>query len=245
MHTSSESCYYFATTSSEAPSIETTANVPKKQMRVCIEGNIGAGKTTLIGRLSKLILELPFVDEFHVELEQIDMNMLALFNQDPIKHGLAFQNSMMRMRLAMMQRSLEHIERARNANRSCIVLIDTGPLRELAFTRANELSGNIDSATAQAHVNGYVQILNAATNLMPEKIVLLNPPVAQCAKNIRNRNRDHEDNIAADYLNNIRRAHVSEMQTIAHHWPQTGVYTVELQGEHAEPHIVWNLINTM
>lgn len=253
MNASSESVTYGVThavrmlptsssSSSEATIMDAATTVVKKQIRICIEGNIGAGKTTLIERLSDLVVRSGMFSEVHVEFEQVDNELLALFNQDPVKYGLEFQHSMMNMRLAMLKRSRDHIEHARQANRSCVVLVDTGPLREFAFTRANELAGNITPTDAQAHIDAFTQTVNALGNIMPEKIILLNPLTTSCLLNIRERNRKYEQNITISYLDHVRNAHETQLTTIDRLWSHVQLYTVALDGVFASAVTIFNLI---
>lgn len=201
-----------------------------QQWRICIEGNIGAGKSKLIGTLEQFLQTFDGTLEVIVEYEKIDQPLLNLFNQNPAAYGLQFQQSMMEMRLEMMRRSYKYIESARARECACVVLIDTGPLREIAFTNANARAGNINAAAAQQHIDQYLDRLtntNADIALIPEHIVLLNPSTNHCVRNITNRGRANEHLLSREYLEHIRQAHIDNVETLTSRAPQVQVHRVE------------------
>lgn len=204
-----------------------TSNETPALLRVCFEGNIGVGKTTLIESVCEFLKQSSRFDRIIVERENVDAQLLECFNRSPSVYGLAFQQAMMEARFEMMLRSWQHLCDARLANQSCVVLIDTGPLRELAFTRANERVGNMSPGAADAHIELFLERIRSHPNIMPEHLLLIDAPVHQCVKNIARRSRGNEHLLTSSYLTNIRNEHLSQTTTLINNFPTLQLHTLE------------------
>lgn len=182
---------------------------------VSVEGNIGIGKSTLTHRLS----ELGFGQ---LQPEDVNLQLLKKFYEDPKQYGFAFQLYMLAHRLAQ-------------AKQTCVPsVIDRGILGDAAFASVANVYGNISNDDFAIYCN----ILQTA-QIMPNHItVYLTAAPATCLRRLQDRNREGEENIDLSYLETIDRAHfrmvIASMlegnRTIIADWEQFGhVHDLALQ----------------
>lgn len=191
-----------------------------RTLRICLEGNIGVGKTTLCEELKKtLISEYNFQpQDVFIFKEEIDMDMLHQFNEDPVKYAESFQTSMMKARLKNISKAHQlYLSKLTDAKSECVIILDTGMLRELVFTHANYLLKRISKEFVIQHFKDFQQSLAQESNnnikqigwqnldpvppaIEPEFTFVLTTTPSFCLKNIQTRHRDNENLISLDYL---------------------------------------------
>lgn len=193
--------------------------------RICIEGNIAAGKSQLCENLKVEISKL-FPDvEVIILPEIINQELLAKFDNDPETYALEFQETMCRSRVNRLIEAYQGvINGADLPDRKLIFLMDTGPLREIAFTRANEAFNRISKDVANEHLSRFEKTLNEKEDeirkslneskkkfsIMPEVMILLDANPYDCNDNKIRRGRKSEEKLTLKYLNQLRRAHFLE-----------------------------------
>ncbi len=153
---------------------------------IVIEGNIGAGKTTLAGRIA---------DQYnaHLILEQFDDNpFLPKFYQDPEKYSFPLELSFLASRYKQLNDELS----PRNLFKTFTVA-DYYFMKSLVFA-SSTLKGD--------EYNLYRQIFYIiyGTLPMPDIFVYLHLSPEHLLNNIKKRGRDYEQSITLEYLQKIQ-----------------------------------------
>src|SRR5688572_1561612 len=91
---------------------------------ICIEGNIGIGKTTLVTKLAAHLGLFAFYEEFE------ENPLLPLFYSDPVKHALDLE-------LSFLEARAKQLRRIREAQGNKAMLSDYSLDKCLLFARAN------------------------------------------------------------------------------------------------------------
>ncbi len=156
---------------------------------IAIEGNIGAGKTTLCKQLS---------EQFNTRLilESFDENpFLSKFYENPERHAFSVELFFMTERYKQLQESLTPADLFQEFTISDYYFIKT-----LLFAKQNLKDDEY-------------RLFNNIFNLLsanfpkPDLIVYLHRPVEQLLKNIKKRGRNYEQQIKAEYLETIQTAY--------------------------------------
>jgi len=90
-----------------------------------------------------------------------------------------------------------------------VVLLDTGVMREIAFSTANRTRKNIDEESYQAHMKCFTSAFESIGCPLPDVIILLNCSVDRAMSNMKKRNRSNEALISEDYMESIRSHYLS------------------------------------
>lgn len=156
---------------------------------IAIEGNIGAGKTTLCQKLSQ--------DKgYRLILEQFaDNPFLPHFYKNPERYAFTVELFFMTERHKQLQQQLSQQDLFQQT-----ILSDYIFYKTLLFAR-NNLS-NEEYRLFQRLFN----ILNASF-AKPDLLVYLHRPVESLLSNIQKRGRPYEQEISPDYLDQIQRAY--------------------------------------
>lgn len=174
---------------------------------ICIEGNIGSGKTTLARALKEMFERISSGENhniFLIEERMMDLDRLSKYNANPKEEAFSFQQYMNTQRLEMIRDAKKYML-SHPAN--VIVIMDTGPLREYAFTLSNMSSdSSFNSTVANQHLSTFAAIIKNE-NLLPDLTILLDPSEKQCLRSIEKRARGNENLLKADYLHLIRSFH--------------------------------------
>jgi deoxyguanosine kinase len=166
-----------------------------KHSYVAIEGNIGAGKTTLCKKLSS---------DFNTRLilESFDENpFLSKFYENPERHAFSVELFFMTERYKQLQKSLYPADLLQQFTISDYFFIKT-----LLFAKQNLKEDEYDL---------FNNIFNILTTNFPKPnlIVYLHRPIEELLKNIRTRNRSYEQQISAEYLQTIQTAYFDYFKT--------------------------------
>ncbi|SDH51101.1 deoxynucleoside kinase [Chitinophaga filiformis] len=167
-----------------------------KYKYITIEGNIGAGKTTLATKLAahfnaKLILE-----------EFADNPFLPKFYEKPQQYAFPLELFFMAERYKQLKDMLQMQDMFSN-----LVVSDYLFIKSLLFAKIN---------LKEEEYNLYqklFEIINPQL-VQPDLLIFLNAPVTKLQQNIRHRNRSYEQQIADDYLVSV---HDMYMQYIRQH----------------------------
>ncbi len=154
-----------------------------------IEGNIGAGKTTLATRLAqdfnaKLVLE-----------RFADNPFLPKFYSNPERFSFTLELSFLADRYKQLNEDLRSVSLFQP-----LMIADYFFMKSLIFAK-NTLSGD--------EYNLYRQIFEIIYNSIPkpELYVYLHLPTNQLLENIHKRGRDYEQTITAEYLDEIQKGY--------------------------------------
>ena len=156
---------------------------------VVIEGNIGAGKTTLAKRIA---------DEFNARLilEHFDDNpFLPKFYSDPEKYSFPLELSFLASRYRQLKDELVPQDLFKS-----FTIADYYFMKSLVFA-ASTLKGD--------EFNLYRQIFNIIYGSLPKPdiYVYLHLTPERLLNNIKKRGRDYERNITGEYLQNIQESY--------------------------------------
>ena len=150
-----------------------------------IEGNIGAGKTTLATMLANEL-------NAKLTLEQFSDNpFLPKFYQNPERYSFPLELSFLAERYRQLNVDLRSTSLFHN-----ITIADYFFMKSLIFAQ-NTLTGD--------ELQLYKQLFNIIYSSLPKPdlYVYLHLPTEKLLKNIEKRGREYEKTITADYLNSI------------------------------------------
>ncbi len=150
---------------------------------ICIEGNIGIGKTTLVKKLSAHFNANAFYEEF-------DENpWLPLFYKNPEETALALELSF------LTDRSKQLIKMSK-INSSMTMFSDYCLDKCLLFTEIN-LSAKDFEQYKKLHG------MTSANIVAPNLVIVIHSTTEKLLTNIKQRNRDYEQNMEASYLEKL------------------------------------------
>jgi deoxyguanosine kinase len=156
---------------------------------IAIEGNIGAGKTTLCEMLSADL-------NCHLILEQFSDNpFLPLFYNDPERYAFSVELFFMTERHKQLQESLTQPD-----------LFHTWSVADYFFIKTLIFAKNNLTEAEYRLFKRLFKVLNA-TFPKPDLLIYLHRPVKQLMSNIQKRGRVYETNFNEDYLIQIQNAY--------------------------------------
>lgn len=157
---------------------------------ISVEGNIGAGKTTLAKMLAEHFTG-------RLVLEQFAENpFLAKFYEDPPQYAFPLELFFLAERYKQLKDTLHTKDIF-----SRVVISDYLFTKSLLFARVN---------LPEEEYRLYQKLYDIISpNLIqPELLIYLHAPVTKIKENIKKRNRAYELNITHDYLFNLQEAYV-------------------------------------
>ena len=171
---------------------QTSIQKLKSKKIYTIEGNIGAGKTTILKIIGKNFDDVTFVEEPVSQWQNLGgENLLEKFYQDPERWGFTFEfYSMLSkikclMKAADSEKNIIIIERSILSNK---IFIDISK----EMNKLNDLEYGMLINTYNFYRQNVYPILNG--------IIYLNTPVDVCVQRIIQRNRGGENNLDKNYL---------------------------------------------
>lgn len=158
---------------------------------ICIEGNIGAGKSTLAKALTKK-LKASFVPE---QFEQ--SLILPLFYKEPKKYAYILELEFLFSRFKQLQ----------SLNFNNTVIISDYCFKKCLWFAKNNLT--------KKEFSQFKLLFNELENLLPKPdlIIYLNPTIENLITNIKKRGREFESAITRKYLKNINNIYKANLNT--------------------------------
>jgi deoxyadenosine/deoxycytidine kinase len=175
---------------------------------ITIEGNIGAGKTTLARLLSKRL-------NARLILEEFDENpFLPKFYENPSQYAFPLELFFM----AERYKQLKDLLHTRDLFQS-VTIADYLFTKCLLFARVN---------LPEEEFRLYQKLFDIihAQMIQPELLIYLHAPISKLQQNIKKRNRVYEQKIPDDYLYNIQ-------QTYTHYIKQHNMKTLFIDASNA------------
>jgi len=158
---------------------------------ITIEGNIGAGKTTLAHLLSKKLDARLVLEEF------ADNPFLPQFYQNPKLYAFPLELFFMAERYKQLK------ERVHTAD-----LFQSVTVSDYLFTKCL-LFAKVNLSEEEFRLyQKLFDIINQQV-IFPDVLIYLHAPVSKLQQNIRKRNRPYEQQIADEYLYNIQETYSS------------------------------------
>ena len=176
---------------------------------ITIEGNIGAGKTTLAHLLSKHYNARLILEQF------ADNPFLPKFYENPKQFAFPLELFFMAERFKQLKELLQQKDLFQS-----VTITDYLFTKCLLFAKVN-LSEDEFRLYQRLFEIMYQQLLQ------PDIVIYLHSPVSKLQQNIRKRNRSYEQNISDEYLFNIQ-------QTYTHYIRQHNIKTLFIDASNAD-----------
>ncbi|MEC5143359.1 deoxynucleoside kinase [Chitinophaga sp. 212800010-3] len=163
---------------------------------ITIEGNIGAGKTTLANMLANHFSAKLILEEF------ADNPFLPLFYDRPQQYAFPLELFFMAERYKQLKEMLQAQDLF-----SDVIISDYLFIKSLLFAKIN---------LPEEEYSLYQKLFDIINPqlMQPELLIFLNAPVTKLQENIRHRNRSYEQQIPDEYLLSV---HDTYMQYIKQH----------------------------
>lgn len=165
---------------------------------ITIEGNIGAGKTTLAKRLAQQLNGQLILEQF------ADNPFLPKFYENPKQFAFPLELFFMAERFQQMKE-----------NFSAQDLFRKFTVSDYLF-RKSQLFAGINLSEEEYKL--YQRLFNIIYQTLPEPdlMVYLHCPVAKLVKHISQRGRDYEQNITQEYLEKVQQMYFTFFKTQRH-----------------------------
>jgi len=169
--------------------------ITRPSMRlICVEGNVGAGKSTLTSELANVM-------HAHAMFEPVTENpYLEKYYQDPKRYALEMQFWLMSRRFEMHETAIRHIWATGQS-----VVMDRSIYGDWVFAKKNMLDGNIDDTGYHNYVH-HREVMNRYL-LAPHVVVSLDAEPSTCLERIEARGRTCERGIPLAYLLGLQDLH--------------------------------------
>jgi deoxyguanosine kinase len=183
------------------------ATVQLQHKYIAIEGNIGAGKSTLATMFSKQFNTRLVLEEFE------DNSFLPKFYNDPQRYAFPLEMSFLTDRFNQLRRITPSQDLFTQHTVSDYMLAKC-----LLFAKVN-----LNEDEYELYQRLY-EIIDAQLP-MPDLVVYLHNPVKKLQWNIANRGRSYEQKIEDEYLINLQQAYLAYLQQ--HLYKHTAVVIID------------------
>jgi deoxyadenosine/deoxycytidine kinase len=153
---------------------------------ITVEGNIGAGKTTLSHLLAKHFNARLVLEEF------ADNPFLPKFYENPTQYAFPLELFFMAERFKQLKDMLHSHD-----------LFQTITVSDYLFTKCL-LFAKVNLSDDEFRLYQKLFDIMYQQMMQPDILIYLHAPVAKLQQNIRKRNRPYEQNISNDYLYNLQ-----------------------------------------
>jgi len=157
---------------------------------IAIEGNIGAGKTTLATRMSQQFNSRLILEQFE------DNSFLPKFYEDPSRYAFPLELSFLADRFQQLKNQLAVQDMFHP-----VIIADYFILKSLIFAKKT-----LNSEEFTLYTRLFSIIENALPK--PDLLVYLYLDISRLQKNIRNRGRVYEQKIEDEYLQRIQEGYL-------------------------------------
>lgn len=190
------------------------------RVKLAVEGNIGAGKSTFLNIMSDGQLELQDIVE--IVPEPVDewrrvknggdepINLLDRFYQDPKRYAYTFQHYVLLTRMEKDRLSRASPKPLRILERS--IFSD-----RMVFVRAMHEAGFMGDLELLVYDSWFAMEIAQDRELAPDGFIYLKARPETCIKRLRTRNRSEEAGVDAAYLENLHEKHESWLHFGARH----------------------------
>lgn len=164
-------------------------------MKIYIEGNIGAGKSTFLKKIQSFLPKhVAFIQE--PVNEWIKSGMLDLFYKDMNRWSFSFQLKVLSSRLNALinnDKNIAFIERSVFTDKYC-------------FAKLLHENGTFLDQEWDLYVDMYERFTENK-DVQGDLFIYIKVDPDECAKRIHNRHRDGEDDIPIEYLKQLHQKH--------------------------------------
>lgn len=178
-----------------------------KSCRICVDGNIGAGKTTFVKSLNHYLQKNGVDSQISEEDMSNKMKTLQLFINDQKKYAFAFQLMMLSERINIYKSSLPV--------GGCTTIIDRSLVGDFAFASHHHAVGNISDVEWVAYKEMLEKYSNEDFFQVPDYYLYLNVSPEVAYTRIVKRNRDGEaSGYSLSYLQSISKSHELSFESL-------------------------------
>ena len=177
----------------------------KRKISIAIEGNIGAGKTTL----ANIIQEIMGTKDVEILTEPVEEwqnvnghNLLAAFYQDPEKYAYTFQS------YAIVSR----LRRQANKQERTIRVLERSSCSDHCFADNCHASGAMNDIEHAAYGEWW-RFLNDHVDAKPDVFLYLRTPAKTCLQRTIERGRKAESGVPLEYLEKLEKRHEDWLMT--------------------------------
>ena len=172
---------------------------------ISIDGNIGSGKSTLMGNLKSyfsnnkniVFLKEP-VDEWETITDENGTTILEKFYENPLKYGFSFQIMAYISRLDVIRKEIKK-------NPNAIFISERSLFTDkLVFAKMLFDAGNIELVNYKIYLKWFDTF---ADDFPVSKVIYVNTDPEMCHQRIVKRSRTGENNIPLEYLQNCHKYH--------------------------------------
>jgi deoxyadenosine/deoxycytidine kinase len=168
---------------------------------ICLEGVIGAGKTTLAKQLVKELTSKGYAPVYYPEYVNIPLLQQYISNME--KYSYAFQVIMLHQRFNTYRQAIEYIAK----DKKNVAILDRGYAGDYAFAFMQYKKGYFSEEEWQT----YLAIVNEQKELLTVKLdyyrIYLQCDLNTCLQRIKKRDRSVEDKYTFQYLQELEMAH--------------------------------------
>jgi deoxyadenosine/deoxycytidine kinase len=175
-----------------------------KPILLCIEGLIGAGKTTICNQLEKDISALPSTNNMQVKIlkEPVDfwreLGLLDRFYKDQKRWAFTFQLT------ALVTKCMELMQ----LDEDTIYIIERSPYTDLnCFAKLCNMSGSIDDMEMNIYKLYFKHFITQLESKCAIRFIYLKTSPEICMERIKKRNRAEEKGIPIEYLISLEELH--------------------------------------
>ncbi len=158
---------------------------------ITVEGNIGAGKTTLTHLLAKHLNARIILEEF------ADNPFLKKFYENPQQYAFPVELFFMAERYKQLKDTVHTKE-----------LFQTVTISDYLFTKCL-LFAKVNLPEEEFHLYQKLFEIIHQQLIFPDVLIYLHAPVSKLQENIKKRNRSFEQNITDEYLFNLQETYTS------------------------------------
>ena len=192
----------------------------RSSIKLAVEGNIGAGKSTFLDILQDSSLELQ--DLIEVVPEPVEewqkvhngsgepINLLDRFYKEPERYAYTFQHYVLLTRMEKDRKARSSLKPLRVLERS--IFSD-----RLVFVRAMHEAGFMGDLELRLYDSWFSMEIAQDQELTPDGFIYLKARPETCIKRLRTRNRSEEAGVDRAYLENLHDKHESWLQFGARH----------------------------
>jgi deoxyadenosine/deoxycytidine kinase len=184
---------------------------------ITIEGNIGAGKTTLATLLSNKLNARLVLEEF------ADNPFLAKFYENPVQYAFSVELFFMAERFKQLKDLLGQQD-----------LFQTATVSDYLFTKCL-LFAKVNLPADEFRLFQRLFEMMQPQLIQPDILIYLHAPVNRLRENIKKRNRSYELNIKDDYLFDIQQTYTNYIKQ--HHIKTLFVDASNADFLHNEKHL--------
>jgi deoxyguanosine kinase len=162
---------------------------------ICVEGNIGSGKTSLVNALCKDLGAVPLLEQFE------ENPFLSLFYEEPQKYAYAVEISFLLDRY----RQLDYFfKKQLSENENQIIIGDYFIQKCLIFAQIN-----LTEYDYQLFKDNFDRLFQEMKS--PDLIIYLDMDIGAVKQNIQSRGRSFEQDIAYSYLEKVNKGYSNHL----------------------------------